>query len=187
MEPGRRVHCATTKWGDRPHWSWDAVWLGSDEHGDWLGVPPGTRFTRPGHTFVGRNDQVVLAPVHDPGAWWLAAFHGPGGGSLPPLAGEEVALYVDVTTPPGWDGDTLRAVDLDLDVIGGADGRLLVDDEDEFAEHQVRFGYPPEVVAAARRSCAAVHRAAAAGHPPYDGAHRRWLEALARLSASPGP
>ena len=32
-------------------------------------------------------------------------------------------------------------VDLDLDVIRMRDGGIL-DDEDEFAEHQVRYGYP---------------------------------------------
>ncbi|WP_180935649.1 DUF402 domain-containing protein [Nocardioides ungokensis] len=36
----------------------------------------------------------------------------------------------------------LRAVDLDLDVVRGRTGRVWIDDEDEFAEHRVRFGYP---------------------------------------------
>ncbi|WP_162599884.1 DUF402 domain-containing protein [Nocardioides solisilvae] len=179
-----------TKWGDRPHWTYEALWLGCDEHGDWVGVPRGTRFTRPGHTFVGPNEQVVLVPRPadgDPTAWSLATFHGPGAGSLPPLGGVPVALYVDVTTPATWDGGTLRAVDLDLDVLAGDDGRVLVDDEDEFDEHRVALGYPDEVVEAARAGCAAVLAAVRGGHPPYDGAHRRWLDALAALTASGAP
>ena len=32
-----------SKWGDRPHWEFDALFLGSDRHGDWLGIPVGTR------------------------------------------------------------------------------------------------------------------------------------------------
>ena len=51
-------------------------------------------------------------------------------------------LYVDITTPPVWDGDHVTAVDLDLDVIRRFDGSWYVDDEDEFAEHQVGYGYP---------------------------------------------
>ena len=41
-----------TKWGDRPHWEFDAVLLGSDEHGDWLGIPGGTHMSRPGAAYV---------------------------------------------------------------------------------------------------------------------------------------
>lgn len=35
-------------------------------------------------------------------------------------------------------------VDLDLDVVRRFDGSAEILDEDEFAEHQVRYGYPPE-------------------------------------------
>ena len=35
-------------------------------------------------------------------------------------------------------------VDLDLDVIRMRDGRIILDDEDEFEEHQVRYAYPPD-------------------------------------------
>src|SRR5690606_9318898 len=115
-------------------------------------------------------DQVVLAPTRadDATAWSLSTFHGPGGGSLPPLDGVPVAVYVDVTTPPAWDGATLRCVDLDLDVIAGEDGRVVVDDEDEFEAHRVSLGYPAEVQAAARAGCAAVLAAVTAGRAPYD-------------------
>jgi protein associated with RNAse G/E len=90
-------------------------------------------------------------------------------------------VYVDITTPPVWDGRTLRAVDLDLDVVREAEGRLYVDDEDEFAEHRVAFGYPDDVAAGAEQSCARVRAALAAGHPPYDGSHRPWLDLVRGL------
>ena len=42
-------------------------------------------------------------------------------------------------------------VDLDLDVVRlRADQRVLIVDEDEFAEHQVRYSYPAEVITAGR-------------------------------------
>ena len=73
----------------------------------------------------------------------------------------------------------LRAVDLDLDVVRGVTGRVWIDDEDEFAEHRVRFGYPEEVVTHAMRTCDLVAAAARASHPPYDGSARVWLAQLA--------
>ena len=124
-----------TKWGGRPHWEYDAVLLGSDEHGDWLGIPGGTHMSRPGAEYVAPVAQVVLVPPPGPDdeRGWLATFHAPGG---------PVQVYVDMTTPPAWDGPVLRAVDLDLDVVRGATGRVWVDDEDEFARHRVRVRLP---------------------------------------------
>jgi protein associated with RNAse G/E len=91
-----------------------------------------------------------------------------------------VQVYVDVTTPPSWDGRVLRAVDLDLDVVRGTTGRVWVDDEDEFADHRVRFGYPEEVARLAMDSCDRVHAAVSAGAAPYDGSARAWFDRLAR-------
>jgi hypothetical protein len=164
-----------TKWGDRPHWHIPAHWLGRDDHGDWLGIPPGTVMVRPGLQVVNTNVQIGLVPHPDLPAeerWWVATFHGPGG-TLP------VEVYVDITTPPLWEDSTLRAVDLDLDVVEGPAGRVWVDDEDEFAQHTVELGYPDDVVASATRSCDRVRAAMAAGHAPYDGSHLPWLSRLA--------
>jgi hypothetical protein len=183
--PGTRVRCEMTKWGGRPHWEYDAVVLGEDDHGTWLGFPSGTTYTRPGHTFVGERDHVGLVPTG--GAWHLAAFHAVEGRPWEVLGGSGVEVYVDMTTPPEWDGTTLRAVDLDLDVVRGFNGLVVVDDEDEFAEHQVAFGYPAEVVAAARASCEAVLAAVRAGHAPYDGSKHDWLAVLRDVMAGARP
>jgi len=167
FEPGTRVDVEMTKWGDRPHWEFPATYLGSDEHGDWLGLPAGTPFRRPGAHFVSPNDQVTLLP-HD--GWWAASFHGPGAVTWMDLAGAAVEVYVDITTPAEICGLTVRCVDLDLDVVRGDNGTVMVDDQDEFAEHQVTLRYPPEVVRAAEESCAAVLAAVSARTPPFDGA-----------------
>lgn len=167
-----------SKWGDRPHWEFDAVYLGADRHGEWCAVLEGTPITRPGVALSAVATQVVLSPAgdSDAGRWWMATFHdenGPTWGN----AGVPVAVYVDMTTPPHWDGTTLRAVDLDLDVVRGTTGRVWVDDEDEFADHRVRFGYPDEVARAAMDSCDRVHRAMRDAAAPYDrAAHLPWLE-----------
>ena len=161
-----------SKWGDRPHWEYDAFLLGSDALGDWIGIPGGTYMSRPGAEYVAPVDQVVLVPGPGPDAerGWLAAFHAARG---------PVDVYVDMTTPPVWDGPVLRAVDLDLDVVRGVTGRVWIDDEDEFAEHRVRFGYPEEVVVHAMRTCDLVAAAARASLAPYDGSAQAWLDLLA--------
>ena len=48
------------KWGDRPHWTYRGVYLGSDEHGDWLGCPVGTHYRRPEAEFTADFAGVVL-------------------------------------------------------------------------------------------------------------------------------
>ena len=171
MEPGTPISCEMSKWGDRPHWRFEGVFLGSDEHGDWLGFPAGTHNHRPGHEFHSAVDCVTLV---QPDRWHLPTFQAPG---------IWCDLYVDVTTPAVWEGEVLRAVDLDLDVIETLEGDVVVDDEDEFAEHQVAFGYPADVIEAAQASCDEVLAAVRAGEAPYDGTHERWLEALGRLTA----
>lgn len=181
--PGTPVRVEMTKWGGTPHWEYAAVHLGTDVHGEWLGLPAGTAYSRPGRRLTIPYDHVTLVPGGPDGSdrpWHLAVFYSGEGPAWPGLD-SPVEVYVDITTPAVWDGTTLRAVDLDLDVVRGATGRVWVEDEDEFAEHRAALGYPDDLVAAALGSCARVERALSAGHPPYDGTHRRWLEALAAL------
>ena len=166
---GTPVRLELTKWGEHPHWQMPAVYLGADAFGDWVGFPVGTHMTRPGASYTTANLQVGLVPD----APYLATFHGPG---------FTIWTYVDMTTVPVWDGDVLRAVDLDLDVIERLDHTTYVDDEDEFADHQVRFGYPPEVIDLARASCTSVLAAVSGGTAPFDRVSgQRWLDVLAGL------
>lgn len=168
----RTVRVLTRKWPDLPHWEFDAVRLGADALGHWVGVPSGTWLAKPGAGFHAWCDHVVLLP-HD--AWWVATIYGDD-------PDRPVDVYVDITTPCTWsdDGSTVSAVDLDLDVIKGPTGRVWVDDEDEFAEHQVSLGYPPEVVDRAVRSCEEVLAAVTRGTAPFDGSARPWLTKIAR-------
>jgi hypothetical protein len=163
-----------TKWSDRPHWQFDGVYLGSDEHGDWIAFPAGTLMARPGMEVRPPNDQVGLVPAEGPdnGRAWLATFHGPGG---------NVQTYVDMTTPPVWDAGTVHAVDLDLDVVKPLEGEVFVDDQDEFDLHRVEHAYPDEIVALAVGTRDRVLAAVRDGRPPFDGSHQRWLDAFTAL------
>lgn len=166
----RQTRVLTRKWPDSPHWEFDALRLGADAHGQWVGVPAGTWLSKPDRGFTAWADHVVLLP-HD--AWWVATIYGAD-------PDRPVDIYVDITTPCAWSpgGDEVRCVDLDLDVIREPDGRVWVDDEDEFALHQRSLGYPAEVVGAARRSCEEILAAVTAAEGPFDGSAGRWIERL---------
>ena len=84
--------------------------------------------------------------------------------------------YIDITTVPPWvAGDQVEMVDPDLDVVRGFDGSAEIPDEDEFAEHQVRYGYPPEVTGHAERAATAMLAAVTSGTEPFGQACRNWL------------
>jgi len=173
--PGDPVRVRATKWLEQPHWEFDGVWLGADAHGDWVGFPAGTAFARPGHGFTATWQSVSLFPR----AGWAAAFNEghPRG----------LGIYVDLATVPEWRADaagaTVSYVDLDLDVVERAGAPAFIDDEDEFAEHAVAFGYPAELMAQVRADADAVLRAVQRHEPPFDGATAAgWLAILSRLA-----
>jgi hypothetical protein len=166
-----RTRLVFEKWGGHPHWEAAALHLGHDEHGTWLGLPLGSTFSRPGARFETTELQVTLVPD----APFVATFYAPGG-SAP------CDVYVDISTVPERGISCVRAVDLDLDVLRGWSGRVWVDDEDEFAEHRKRFGYPDDVAALAVASCDQVRGAVAAGRPPFDGTAARWMRQLEEVT-----
>jgi protein associated with RNAse G/E len=71
-------------------------------------------------------------------------------------------------------------VDLDLDVRRRRTGLVETLDEDEFAAHQVRYGYPPEVVAQAWAATNWLASALTERVEPFATGYRRWLDVLAR-------
>lgn len=105
----------------------------------------------------------MVAPV---GAWWTVEFY-----SAHPLW----ELYVNIGMPCEWRAGAVRQVDLDLDVVRAIDGRVQVLDEDEFADHQVRFAYPPELIEGARRATDEVVALLEHRVEPFDVASLPWL------------
>ncbi len=57
---------------------------------------------------------------------------------------------------------------------------MFVDDQDEFDEHRVELGYPPEVVDLALATRDIVLTAVRDKHPPFDGS----ADAVVRRAAS---
>ncbi len=152
------------KWPNRVHWQFMMRWLGEDRYGTWLAVPAGTTVRR------GNDAPRLLADgfvsLIPPGAWWTAEFY-----SSHPLH----QVYVNIGTPCEWHGDRVRQVDLDLDVIRTFGGSVETLDEDEFAEHQVRFRYPRRLVDGARAAATQAAVLLREGTEPFGTTFERWL------------
>ncbi|HEY5833781.1 DUF402 domain-containing protein [Streptomyces sp.] len=165
------VQVTYRKYDGTLHWNLRMRRLGEDEHGVWLGLPANS-VMRKGH-----NPEVPIPEAHvllfPTGAWWTATFN---------AAPRSTEIYCDITTPPRWPtSGEVTMVDLDLDVLRkrGANGPILVD-EDEFAEHQMRYGYPADVISAATTAADWLMRAVADGTGPFGGAHQRWMAMVDR-------
>ncbi len=171
----QQVHWDGRKWPNRLHWQFTMTRLGEDEHGTWLTVPAGSVAQR-GHDAprVLEDGFVSLVPA---GAWWQAEFY---------RTHPRLEVYVNIGTPCEWHHSRVRQVDLDLDVVRAWDGSVDTLDEDEFADHQVRFGYPQELVDRARRTAAEVTALLERRVEPFGDAAQRWL-AMANPCTRGGP
>jgi uncharacterized protein len=164
---GRDVRVVYTKYDGSLHWHQTMQYLGEDEHGVWLGANAGSAMQR------GDEPPIVLGQASvrliPDGTWWTATFR------AEPANAE---IYCDICTPPRWpDPAEVTMVDLDLDVLRlRADQSILLDDEDEFAEHQFRYGYPADVIRNAEAAAAWLLDAVSAKAEPFGGAYRRWLD-----------
>ncbi|MSP21759.1 MAG: DUF402 domain-containing protein [Dehalococcoidia bacterium] len=91
----------------------------------------------------------------------------------PPGGRSSTAVYANVSTPATFDGETLRWVDLDLDVVIRDDAVALLD-EDEFEEHRARMAYPEALAARAREAASLLLDLAARRAPPFDRDSHVW-------------
>ncbi|MEV4568303.1 DUF402 domain-containing protein [Nonomuraea sp. NPDC049419] len=157
------VRIVFRKYGGALHWNHPGRVLGEDEHGVWVDVPGGTLARKGDEPPVTWETPVTM--LFPRNAWWTASFH------IPPHKSD---LYIDVTTVPEWRDDEVTMLDLDLDVIRLRNGRLILDDEDEFAEHQLLLNYPTELIKQAEESARWLLDAVAKRQGPFGGAHLSW-------------
>ena len=166
-----KIDCLLTKWDGRPSYRFDAVHLGTDEHGKWLGLPPPTRYDGPKGPGMWHHAFVICVPD---GEWWIASFND----ERDP---ESVELYVDMTTPPEWSSDqSVTCVDLDLDVARYYDTRIELLDEDDFARHRAEMDYPDDIVKMAWETGQWVLDAVRSRREPFGDVGREWLQKVLR-------
>ena len=161
------VRVEYTKYDGSLHWHHVMSYLGKDEHGVWLGAVAGSTSRR------GTEPPVVLEQAYvqliPDGVWWTAAFN---------AAPTRTEIYCDISSPPQWpQEDLVTMVDLDLDVLRlRADQQVLLVDQDEFAEHQIRYSYPADVISQAEQAAAWLMEAIIIRKEPFAEAYLPWLE-----------
>ena len=158
------VHVRFTKWDGSLHWHFDMERLGEDEYGTWLWSPKGSRVRRGAEPAKSSKSDWVKLITRD--QWWAAIWNAEG----------RYEIFVDVATPPEWEGDTVNLVDLDLDVGRTRQGEVTIEDEDEFEEHQVRYGYPQHVIDRARSTTARLAIDVADRVEPFGAVGDEWLQ-----------
>lgn len=175
MRPGSHYPLQFFKYPDTPHWRHEAVWLGEDDHGVWLGASKGSvvqRGLEPARRI--RQHQVHLVPRDD---WWVLTY-APGH--------RRAAHWIDISTPAEFEEHRVTAVDLDLDIVGMADGAVFVEDEDEFAEHQELLGYPLRLIRNAERAAAEMVIALSGRREPFGATADRWMRCIESLAGGDG-
>ena len=111
---------------------WAAYVVNKDRYGLWLFSPKGTIYRgQSGKTIgeceVGQGTLPEGLPVihlMPEALWWTASW----------CREHETRISVDICTPPVFDDEEWTYTDLELDPLVWADGRITVDDEDEFVE-----------------------------------------------------
>jgi uncharacterized protein len=166
------VRVVYRKYDGSLHWNLTMTRLGEDEYGVWTGAPAPCVCLKgdyPASTLAYRH--VRLFPRD---AWYTASFNAEPG---------RLEIYSDITTPPRWlSPGEVTMIDLDLDVCRRRDGLVALLDEDEFAEHQVRYGYPADVIDAAVKSASWLQGALADDTEPFASRYRGYLDLTAQLS-----
>ena len=159
------------KWPRRPTSVAVASLLGEDEFGRWLGVRQGD----PWWEADGSGSGVFVAPlvkVVPSGAFWTACFY-PG----------DLVVDVDIVLPVRWVGDVLEEVDLELDILRHADGKVQVRDRDEFDRVREAWDMPDDIARQAEATCEQTRARVAAGAEPFGAIGRAWM---ARFLAETG-
>lgn len=161
----RAIHLRSLKYDGSLNYVWPARVLWQDDTGFIWHTPAGTPFTRP--------EKVVAVPWDWVGRVWYGRWYMVDASLMPVgISGAPGVLdhyYCNIGSPGQWEDGEYRYVDLDLDVMVYPDGRHALLDEDEFALHQVRFGYPESAIMGARRAAQDVLALAQAGAAPFDG------------------
>lgn len=156
---------ATEKFGGHPHYRSDFLHLGDDPAGSWFWGAAGRTIRRGDQAIFSAPEPSLLLVTS--GDWWVLTWF---------LGHPAVDLYVNIGTPPVREASRIVSVDLDLDVVRFNDGRTEIVDQDEFADHQVRYGYPPDLITGAERAAATALERMTRNAPPFDGAAaRQWI------------
>jgi protein associated with RNAse G/E len=160
-----KVRVRYRKYDGSLHWNYPALRLGEDDHGIWLGVPMETVVFKGEPKWGPVEAPHILLMPRD--GWWTATFN---------AEPHRTEIYCDITTVPRWPTpDEVTMIDLDLDVRRRRTGEVQLLDEDEFAAHRVKYGYPPEVATAAETTADWLRAAVRDRIEPFGSYYTHWL------------
>ena len=161
---------------DTPHWGFEAWSLGEDEYGRWMAVPAGSRRWKGDQMVDPTRENAVFCAPHS--GWWHLHYNGPV---------TNYSHFVDIVTPPVWVSDSrYEMIDLDLDVVVHRDGRVEVEDEDEFAAHRVELAYTEEMIQRALDETARIVAALEAKQEPFFAVAEAWLKQVPKARREQG-
>jgi uncharacterized protein len=161
---GTMVEVRGFKWPRRATGVAVARLLGEDHHGRWLGVARGERWWSADRSRSGVFEASLVKLVPS-GTFWTACFH-----PADPIVDVDIVLSVQ------WQGYVLEEVDLELDVLRTADGRVTVGDQEAFAEVRATWSMPADVAAHAEATCERIRVLVAQHAEPFGMDGRLWLE-----------
>ena len=148
-------------------------YLGEDQYGHWVGQTEGAPWWLADHSRSGvfTASFVSLVPHN---AYWTACFN-----KSDPL------FDVDIALPVQWNNDVIEIIDLELDVLRFTDGRVIVRDQEEFAQTRDTFNMPEAMVKQAESACAFMVDQLEQIAEPFGSVGKAWLsQFLTELSSS---
>jgi uncharacterized protein len=107
------------------------------------------------------------------GTYWTACFQ--------PV---DPVVDVDIVLPVDWVDGALEEVDLELDVIRSADGRVWVRDQDEFDRVRKTWAMPDDIADRAKDTCEQILALVEQRAEPFGEVGRAWLTRLLAVGAN---
>jgi len=163
------IEIRSFKWPRRPTYIPSPLqFLGEDEFGRWLGVAAGIPWRSADGTRSGVMEHPLVKLV-PPDTYWTCCFH--------PV---DPVIDIDLVLPVRWLENAFEEIDLELDVLRFADGRIEVRDQAEFARLHQELGLSATTAAKVTQTAEELCTLLAQGAEPFASIGR---ERLARFMA----
>ena len=169
----RPIEVRSFKWPRRLTSSARTWLIGEDEFGRWLGIAQGSLWWPADRSRSGVFDSSFVKLVPG-GTFWTVCFNP-----------ADPVVDVDIVLPVRWLDNVLEEVDLELDVLRTADGRVQVRDRDEFNCVRDAWAMPDDIARAAEETCDRVRELVEQGDEPFGRVGQRWLKEFLTANKKP--
>ncbi len=165
----KKIQIESTKYDGTPRSMCEGRLVSFDGSAVRVFIPKGTpEYSAKANEYVDTSDNVL--DIYFTDRWYNVYLNYEGQSNL---------WYCNIAMPAEFDGQTLRWVDLEIDIRCETDGSLSVLDEDEFEENRVKMSFPAHVVTEALSAKEEVLRLAGEKSFPFD--HEAQLKDVSHL------